>query len=59
MDVEVIPTTTDRFPRPARRPLNSVLDPFPLPEVLGREMPPWQEGLEAYLRGRNARLVKR
>jgi len=58
MDVEVIPTTTDRFPRSARRPLNSVLDPFPLPEVLGREMPPWQEGLEAYLRGRNARLVK-
>jgi dTDP-4-dehydrorhamnose reductase len=49
MSVEVIPTTTDRFPRPARRPLNSVLDPFPLVEVLGREMPSWEEALAEYL----------
>ena len=50
MDVEVLPTTTEKFPRPARRPLNSVLDPFPLPQVLGREMPSWREALEEYLR---------
>lgn len=52
MDVEVTPTTTDRFPRPARRPLNSVLDPFPLVEVLGREMPSWEEALGEYLQQR-------
>ncbi len=55
MDVEVLPTTTDKFPRPARRPLNSVLDPFPLPQVLGREMPSWREALEEYLRLRAPR----
>lgn len=46
---KVLPITTDHFPRPARRPLNSVLDPFPLPLVLGRQMPPWQEALAQYL----------
>jgi dTDP-4-dehydrorhamnose reductase len=50
MDVEVLPTTTDEFPRPARRPANSVLDPSPLPAVLGREMRSWREALEEYLR---------
>jgi dTDP-4-dehydrorhamnose reductase len=50
MDVEVLPTTTEQFPRPARRPANSVLDPFPLPQVLGREMPSWREALGEYLR---------
>jgi len=52
-DVEVLPVTSDQFPRPARRPLNSVLDPFPLLEVLGREMPSWREALEEYLERRN------
>jgi len=52
-DVEVLPVTSDQFPRPARRPLNSVLDPFPLPEVLGREMPSWREALKEYLERRN------
>jgi dTDP-4-dehydrorhamnose reductase len=52
-DIEVIPVTTDQFPRPARRPLNSVLDPFPLHQVLGREMPSWREALEEYLERRN------
>ena len=52
-DIEVLPVTSDRFPRPARRPRNSVLDPFPLPEVLGREMPSWREALKEYLERRN------
>jgi dTDP-4-dehydrorhamnose reductase len=42
----VRPTTSDRFPRPARRPAYSVLgterDDAPV-------LPPWQEGVEAYL----------
>ena len=49
MNTEVLPVTSDQFPRPARRPKNSVLDPFPLKEVWGREMPSWKEALKEYL----------
>jgi dTDP-4-dehydrorhamnose reductase len=42
----VLPTTSDRFPRPARRPAYSVLgterDESPV-------LPPWQDGVAAYL----------
>ena len=42
----VLPTTSDRFPRPARRPAYSVLgterDEAPV-------LPPWQDGVAAYL----------
>ena len=50
---EVFPITTDQFPTAAKRPRNSVLDPFPLPQVLGKEMPIWQEALKRYLDERN------
>ena len=50
---EVLPITSDQFPTAAARPKNSVLDPFPLTEVMGREMPSWQEALEQYLDLRN------
>ncbi|MBN2098867.1 MAG: dTDP-4-dehydrorhamnose reductase [Dehalococcoidia bacterium] len=49
---EVLPITTDQFPTAATRPKNSVLDPFPLTEVIGREMPPWQEAVRQYLEER-------
>jgi dTDP-4-dehydrorhamnose reductase len=56
LDIELVPVSSDQFPTPARRPLNSVLDPFPLPQVLGREMPSWRVGLKEHLKQRG-RLV--
>jgi dTDP-4-dehydrorhamnose reductase len=52
---EVLPVTSEEFPRPARRPKNSVLDPFPLPLILGKEMPSWEEALAEYISLRKAR----
>ncbi len=49
ISTEVLPVTSEQFPRPARRPSNSVLDPFPLKEVIGRRMPSWKEALAEYL----------
>ncbi len=51
---EVLPITTDQFPTAAARPKNSALDPFPLPQVIGREMPPWPEAVREYLEERRA-----
>jgi dTDP-4-dehydrorhamnose reductase len=45
----VLPATSKQFIRPARRPANSALDPFPLKEILGREMPSWKATLKEYL----------
>jgi dTDP-4-dehydrorhamnose reductase len=45
MDVELEPCSTADFPRPARRPANSVL----VSERGAPELPAWQEGLDAYL----------
>jgi len=55
MSTEVLPVTSEKFPRPATRPKNSVLDPFPLSQVLGRDMPSWQEALKEYLSLRKER----
>jgi dTDP-4-dehydrorhamnose reductase len=54
----VMPVTTEQFPRPAKRPSNSVLDTFPLKEVIGRDMSSWKEALREYLaqRKEKARL---
>lgn len=53
-DIPIEPIATAEFPRPARRPRNSVLDPFPLQEVIGRLPPSWEDALARYLatRGR-------
>jgi dTDP-4-dehydrorhamnose reductase len=45
VDTDVRPCTTAEFPRPARRPANSVLES----ERGAPELPAWQAGLDAYL----------
>lgn len=49
LNTEVVPVTSAQFPRPAKRPKNSVLDTFPLKEVLGKDMPSWKQALKEYL----------
>ena len=58
IETAMMPVTTEQYPRPAKRPANSVLDHFPLKEVIGRDMPSWKEALKEYLaqRKEKARL---
>lgn len=55
--VEVLPVTTEEFPRPARRPAYSVLAVERFEATVGRRVEPWGLGLVEYLadlrRGRN------
>jgi dTDP-4-dehydrorhamnose reductase len=50
----VVPTTSERFARPARRPAYSVLGSDRDPAVV---LPPWEEGLQAYLEERGSTLA--
>ena len=43
--------TTSDFPSPAARPGNSVLDPFPLAQVIGYTLPCWEDAVERYVKG--------
>jgi dTDP-4-dehydrorhamnose reductase len=45
IEADVRPCTTDEFPRPARRPANSIL----ASERGAPALPAWQDGLDAYL----------
>ena len=58
INTAVTPVTSEQFPRPAKRPANSVLDHSPLKEVIERDMPSWKEALREYLaqRTEKARL---
>lgn len=46
---EVVPITTEEFPRPAPRPAYSVLDVTRFEEITGRRVEPWGWGLAEYL----------
>jgi len=48
LPTEVKPVTTDEFPRPARRPANSVLSPASL-HVYGIQMAEWKDALGRYM----------
>jgi dTDP-4-dehydrorhamnose reductase len=50
IDTEVIPCTTEEFPRPAKRPEYSVLRNYMLELTTGDITRTWQEALEAYLK---------
>ena len=47
--VKVLPCSTEEFPRPAKRPRNSVLDCGKLSELRGKPLAPWREALGTYL----------
>jgi dTDP-4-dehydrorhamnose reductase len=50
--VRVVPVSTQEAPRPARRPRRAGLDTSRLQGLLGAALPPWQDALARYLRGR-------
>lgn len=49
LGVDLTSCTTSEFRRPARRPQNSVLDPFPLEETIGYLLPAWEDALARYM----------
>ena len=51
LSTQVNPVTTDRFPRPARRPANSILSTKKFTSTTGKLMPPWQIALQEYIQG--------
>ena len=50
----ILPTTSDRFPRPAARPKFSVLSGARYRALTGESLPPWEEALHHYLASRKA-----
>jgi len=50
-EVEVVPVTTEEFPRPASRPAYSVLDVARFESLAGRPVESWRAGLGLYLDG--------
>jgi dTDP-4-dehydrorhamnose reductase len=51
LDAEVIPVSTEDFPRPARRPLYSVLSTKKFSEYTSKLMPIWPISLKDYIQG--------
>lgn len=49
VDIEVRPVSTAEFPRPAKRPMYSVLENYMLEMTIGDPFRPWEEALAEYL----------
>jgi len=49
IDIPVVAVSSDEYTRPAKRPKNSALDPFPLKETVGILPPSWQDALSRFL----------
>jgi dTDP-4-dehydrorhamnose reductase len=49
IDATVAPVTTDKFPRPAKRPAYSSLDNMMLRVTVGDHMRPWEEALREFI----------
>jgi dTDP-4-dehydrorhamnose reductase len=49
LSTRVEPIPTSALSRPAARPRYSVLDPFPLPHILGYQLPHWRDALSRYV----------
>jgi dTDP-4-dehydrorhamnose reductase len=47
---QVDPITTDQYPTPARRPMNSVLDCRKINDAFGISSPPWRTALASVIR---------
>jgi dTDP-4-dehydrorhamnose reductase len=56
---KVEPITTDQYPTPAQRPMNSVLDCRKIEEAFGISAPSWREGLADVIREIGARATNR
>jgi dTDP-4-dehydrorhamnose reductase len=54
---KVEPITTDQYPTPAQRPMNSVLDCRKIHDVFGISAPPWQKGLAGVIREMTDRTI--
>jgi len=52
---QVNPVTTENFPRPARRPVNSVLSTIKFTDATGKLMPIWPAALQDYLQAVRAK----
>lgn len=50
LKTNIKPCSTSQFPRPARRPASSSLDPFPTAQVMEYVMPSWEEAVEQYIK---------
>jgi len=50
LNTQVSPCKTKEFPRPAPRPAYSVMDPFPLRQVIGYYLPAWEDAVERYVK---------
>ncbi len=49
LDCHVVPVQSSEFPRPAKRPKNSVLDLLFVKKIFNKELPVWKDSLNTFL----------